>query len=499
MKTTYPDGTYEQTIYSLLDPEWQRDRAGRWTHTVHNANREVERVTDPAGRTTRFERCEGCGALEGIVDAQGNRTSFAFDFAGRLTRKIYADGTELQYEYEADTSRLAKMTDAKNQVTHYRYHVDNTLAAVSYTNTLGQPLSPPTAGVSYTYEVYYKRLQTMTDEFGVTDFDYYAAGEPGAGRLKSENGPEAGNVDKIVHTYDEYGRELSSAINGVADARTYDALGHVKTVVNPLGTFTYTYANGGLSGRVTQVLYPGGSKAEYDYHPKLPVAGAAYVGDKDFRLAQITNTRRQSYSGYLGGYSMDYLASRFQYDYDKAGNIASWYQPGSDPSGQIGQAWQFGYDAADQLIGVAVKTAAYGGAYIDSTIQQQYGYAYDDAGNRVTEQGAVRQGNGSYAVTLTGAAHNGLNQMTGRTGGSGRMILEGTVNEPATVSVGGQAAQVWGLGNGQYGWRGTAQVAAGYAATEIGMCKPPPLCQSSPSLTNPNSFPIMRKTILLYC
>ena len=41
------------------------------------------------------------------------------------------------------------------------------------------------------------------------------------------------------------------------------------------------------------------------------------------------------------------------------------------------------------------------------------------------------------------------------------MILEGTVNEPATVTVGGQPAQVWGIGNGQYGWRGTAQVAAG--------------------------------------
>ena len=44
VKTTYPDGTYEQTIYSLLDAEWQRDRAGRWTRTVHNANREVRRM-----------------------------------------------------------------------------------------------------------------------------------------------------------------------------------------------------------------------------------------------------------------------------------------------------------------------------------------------------------------------------------------------------------------------------------------------------------------------
>ena len=29
VKTTYPDGTYEQTIYNRLDAGWQRDRAGR--------------------------------------------------------------------------------------------------------------------------------------------------------------------------------------------------------------------------------------------------------------------------------------------------------------------------------------------------------------------------------------------------------------------------------------------------------------------------------------
>lgn len=461
VKTTYPDGTYEQGIYNRLEVGWQRDRAGRWTHTEYDANREVERVTDPAGRVVQFQRCQGCGALEGLVDGEGNRTSFAFDGAGRLTNKIYADGSGLSYEYEAGTSRLASMTDAKHQVTHYAYNVDNTLAGVSYTDEQGNGLVPPTPGMSYTYDPYYKRLATMTDQFGATAFGYYPAGVLGAGRLQFENGPEAGDVDKVVHTYDEYGRELSSAINGVAEARTYDALGRVATGTNPLGTFTNNYASA-VSGRVVQVLYPGGHKAEYGYHPKLPAAGAAYAGDKDFRLSQIKNTRM-----YSGSYAQ--VASRFDYDYDQAGNIASWYQSGSDASGQVGQVWQMGYDAADQLTGAAVKTAyMYNNPpYIDSTSQQQLGYSYDRAGNRVTEQNAVRQTNGSYSTTLTSGTHNALNQLTSRSGGSGEMIMEGTVNENATVTVGGQAAQVWRMANGQYAYRGSAHVNAGANSVPI--------------------------------
>ncbi len=460
VKTTYPDGTYEQSIYNRLEVGWQRDRAGRWTQTVFDANREMERVTDPAGRVVQFQRCQGCGALEGIVDGEGNRTSFAFDGAGRLVNKSYADGTGLSYEYEAGTSRLASMTDAKQQVIHYAYHVDNTLAGVSYTDTLGNVLAT-TPGMSYAYDLYYKRLATMTDQFGVTAFGYYPAGVLGAGRLQFENGPEAGDVDKVTHTYDEYGRELSSALNGVAEARTYDTLGRVGTVTNPLGTFTNNYVSA-VSGRVVQVLYPGGHKAEYGYHPKLPVAGAAYPGDKDFRLAQIKNTRMSS-----GSYAQ--VASRFDYDYDQAGNIASWYQSGSDTSGQVGQVWQMGYDATDQLTGAAVKTAYMYNSppYIDSTNQQQLGYSYDRAGNRVTEQNAVRQTNGSYSTTLTSGTHNALNQMTSRSGGSGEMILEGTVNENATVTVGGQAAQVWRMGNGQYAYRGSAHVNAGANSVPI--------------------------------
>ena len=82
VKVTYPDGTYEQTIYNLLDAEWARDRAGGWTRTTCDAGREVESVTDAAGR---------------------------------LVRKVYGDGMDLQYKDEAGTDRLAQMKGGKEQ------------------------------------------------------------------------------------------------------------------------------------------------------------------------------------------------------------------------------------------------------------------------------------------------------------------------------------------------------------------------------------------------
>jgi len=47
------------------------------------------------------------------------------------------------------------------------------------------------------------------------------------------------------------------------------------------------------------------------------------------------------------------------------------------------------------------------------------------------------------------------------------MVFEGTVSEPAQVSVGGAAAQVWGLAGGQYGYRGTAPVQSGANSVPI--------------------------------
>jgi YD repeat-containing protein len=73
-RTTYPDGTYEEIVYNRFDPERRRDRLGRWTYTFYDALRRVTATRDPAGRTTSQVWCS-CGALDKIIDANGNATT----------------------------------------------------------------------------------------------------------------------------------------------------------------------------------------------------------------------------------------------------------------------------------------------------------------------------------------------------------------------------------------------------------------------------------------
>jgi len=71
-KVTYPDATYEETVYERLDPIRSRDRLWSWTHHVFDAIRRVIATTDPLGRTVTRQWC-GCGSLEALIDANGKQ------------------------------------------------------------------------------------------------------------------------------------------------------------------------------------------------------------------------------------------------------------------------------------------------------------------------------------------------------------------------------------------------------------------------------------------
>ena len=59
-KVTYPDTTYEETVYNRLDAEKRRDRLGRWTQTFYDALR-------------RPVATQGCGRRDDAVPVRGRR------------------------------------------------------------------------------------------------------------------------------------------------------------------------------------------------------------------------------------------------------------------------------------------------------------------------------------------------------------------------------------------------------------------------------------------
>lgn len=393
---TYPDKTYEQFQYTdnvtgvmTLDLTGNRDRSGQWTYRHYDANRKMDEITGPLGRTTHYGWC-ACGALASITDPNGNVTTFRRDLEGRLYQKVFADSTAINYLFEGQsapntvgtTSRLKSVADALSRRTNYSYNADNNISQITYTDLSGNALNPPTPGVSYTYDAYHNRLATMTDGGGATTYAYHPiTSSPilGAGELASIDGPLTN--DTISLTYDELGRKLSESISGVTETVTYDSLGRVATNSNALGEFVRTYD--GVTHRLQTHSRQNGLKTNYDY----------YGIDQDRRLRTLQNLTASNAN-----------LSKFDYTYDGGGQITNW----SKLLGLTTTGLWFEYDAAQQL-GSARNAAN------PVLASYRYEYWYDRLGNRKSDSSYDPRPGGTSTGTVTSYTANALNQLDSRT------------------------------------------------------------------------------------
>jgi RHS repeat-associated protein len=391
LRTSHPDGTYEQVIYDRMDPTRTRDRLGRWSETFYDALRRPVAQRDPENRTTVFDWC-ACGSLDSMRDPNGHVTRWDRDLQGRVTKETRADASTETYDYESTTSRLKRITDAKLQTKTLTYLADDEVQQVTYSNPSATP------NVSFTYDPNYRRLSSYTDGAGTTHYAYYSIGTPptvGAGRLQSLDGPFSN--DTVIYTYDELGRRLTSSMSGIGTVtHSYDSLWRLASIVAPapLGPFTFSYV--GTSDRLSRVSYPNGQTTDYSYFSNL--------GDK--RLSQILH--RVSATGSV--------LSKFDYTYDVEGNLATWAQ-------------QYGAGAANTYIihsdgANQVAAATYQDA---SQVLKRYNYFYDDAGNRTGDE---------IDGLSTTATYNVLNQLTNREAGAGSLHFVGTTSQPSKVTIG---------------------------------------------------------------
>ena len=393
-RITHPDSTFEQFTYYRLDMVTFRDRAGRQAFFEYDNVRQVKNRTDPLGRVTRFDWCR-CGQIKSLTDPMGRTTSWLTDVQGRPTAKQYADGSQVTYQYENTISRLRFAIDEKQQVTQFAYNRDDTLKSIAYGSAI-----IPTPGVSFQYDPDYERIVSMTDGTGTTRYSYNPIpGMPtlGAGALAGVDGPLPN--DTITYSYDELGRPVHRAINGVDSAMTFDAGGRLIGVTNALGAFAYAYD--GSSGRLVSKSFPNAQTTELGYGSNL----------QDLRLQRITHTAGAT------------PVSEFLYGRDvPKGRITTWLQQAGAQSPNL---LTFGYDAADQLLSATVTNVG--------NLVNTFAYAYDPAGNRLTEQ----IGASNYTAT-----YNGLNEIrTTTVPGATRTNEWDAVNRLVAVNVGNQRTE----------------------------------------------------------
>jgi len=391
---THPDGTFEQVTYDRLDRNIIRDRAGRLTLFNYDSMRQLTQVTDTLGRATRFEWC-GCGGLKRLTDPMGRTTSWQMDVQGRRIAKQYADGSQVTYSYENTTSRLRQVTDEKLQSALFSYNLDNTLRLRAYASA-----TVPTPTASFTYDPDYKRVSSVTDGAGTTLYAYIpiTANPPlGAGRLASVTGPLTNEV--ATYSYDELGRLVHRAINGVDSALNFDAGGRIVGDTNPLGSFTYTYD--GASFRMLSANLPNGQTAIRSY-------GSIF---QDWALERITHQVSAM------------PLSEFLYGFDPSrAQLTNWsQQSGAQPP----DVYSFAYDTANQLLSATVTNS---GAQVN-----RFAYSYDPAGNRLSEQAG--------ASTST-ATYNVLNQLsTTSAPGPSRINEWDAANRLTAVNAGAQRTE----------------------------------------------------------
>ncbi len=396
---TFPDSTFYKVTYQHLDPAILKDRAGRQTFLDYTPLRELAKRTDPLGRITRFQWCS-CGALKSLTDPMGRTTEWETDVQGRPVAKLYGDGSKISYFYENTSGRLRETVDEKLQVKRFTHNRDNTLRAVSYLNT-----ALPTPSVTYAYDPDYKRRISMVDGLGITAYNYVpisATPTLGAGKLASEDGPYTN--DTITYSYDELGRPLSVAVDGVATSLIYDPEGRVVSETNALGGFSYGFD--GNSPRMLWEAFPNGLTRTNTYGNNLQDMSLVAI---DYRIGAT------AISGF--DYIRDIPATR----------ITSWSQRAGASAPDV---YNFSYDAADRLVSTMVTNS---GLLLNS-----FAYAYDAADNRTLEVA-----NGATNSTT----HNALNQISTTTAsrfgstnewdGEGRLVAVNTGNQRSELAYDG--------------------------------------------------------------
>jgi RHS repeat-associated protein len=386
---------------------YKNDVVGRTLFRT-NANNEVTQfLYDPAGNLTN------------MLDGKLQKTAFQYDLFSRLTNKIDHTGASvLQLTYNANGQINTAWTPAKGTATHI-YDVVGRVRTNSY------PSDPP---VVFNYDAA-GQLTNVIDALGTTAFTYSPVGQ-----LSTEGGLWAN--DTVTHTYNNRLR-ASLILNGQTTTYSYDQAFRLTNITSSAGVFGYQYhpgLNGNYSSPLVRTLSLPGSLSitnDYDFAGRLIAT----------KMLNASQTVLDSYA----------------YGYDAAGRRLT--QTRTDNS-----TVAYTYDRIGQL-----KTAKAQEPNATPRLNEQFGYAYDAAGNL-----AYRTNNG---LTLSFGV-DPLNQLTAVTrsgtltaaGVTAQSAVSGTVNNQTVALYGDKTfATTAGLNllNGINNFTSIVQYAGGVLVTNL--------------------------------
>jgi RHS repeat-associated protein len=327
----------------------------------------VKTIEDPGHNVTSFEY-DARGNRTSVVDTVSHRTEFTYDAMNRLKKITQSDQTHTDFGYDIrgrrssvtdangksttyaydDADRLISVTDANNGVTRYAYDLESNLTSIK------DALNRETK-----YEYNAKRQLTKTT-FPSQLYETYTYDDNGNLKNKTDRKGQT-----ITYTYDGADRLKTKAYpDQTGVAYTYDLASRLTQVVDPTGTYQFSYDNLGRQKQAT---------TNYAFLPArtLTVKSGYDVGSN---RTSMTNAENESWTyGYddAGRFTQitDPATQQFGFGYDNLGRRTSLTRPAGANSFNT----TYGYDALSRLTSIQHGSA------------MSFGYGYDNVGNRTSE------------------------------------------------------------------------------------------------------------------
>ena len=434
-KTIYPDGSYTESIYDGPRVVSQISRTGNTNSFAFDAAGRRIAVTNSLGKVTKYAY-DAVGNVTNMTDALNNSTKYAYDVMNRVTVTTLPDGRVSVNQYDA-LGRLASRSGAGSVPVSYEYDAAGKMTKLidgegNKTRffydccQLTSKVYPDDTSYSYAYDAR-GRLLFRTDAKDVTTAYFY------------NNVGQVTNVDyatdtDIRYAYDNLGRMTSRVDAAGAWSWTYDGeSSRVLTEVTPHSrTVSYTY-NTNDTYQLASVSLDATHRTDYEWSngrltKVIAVAGAATnVFDYEY-LAGSDLLEKTTYLNGVCAVDRTYddvnrlltisatntagTINSFTYWLDKTGRRTK--RTDAD-----GSHIDWGYDKYDQLTSAAKTNSA--NAAMDAAYK--YGYRYDKVGNRLHEDRAQLDLDGTF---------NTLNQLTSRDWG-GKLSLVGQVDNANSV------------------------------------------------------------------
>ncbi|GBC94857.1 tRNA3(Ser)-specific nuclease WapA [bacterium HR16] len=412
-------------------------------------------VTDNMGNVTRY-RYDARGNRTVVIDANGNRTDFAYNIADQLVEVQYP-ATGQQGSGRARTMSVYQYPGgALSQVVEYD-ESGTQIRGVTYAyGAEGELLSRTgsTEAVQYIYDAAYRVVGVRDGKGNLTSFTYNTRGDltrityPGGDTLQFDAYDSAGRLLRRIdgrniitnYTYNDP-EGLLTDIQYVQNGQvigtvsfTYDSDGRRASMTDGTGVTTYSYDHMGnpLSVSVTYTglptrtitysYYPDGSRASmgtpagtysYTYDAAGRLVGLSAVGfiaswtyaPNGWLLTQTVNGATTSYEYNARGF-LTRLTNR-----DAGGNVLSDFQnlQYDGVGNRVGMtvsfpaqpnlagATNYAYDLKNQLLSEQSTRA---GGYT-------FSFGYDAAQNPTTFKGQPRTYNANNQLIGTGFAYDG--------------------------------------------------------------------------------------------